>query len=67
MSAPPPFLMNSLERLLSRIDREMARLERMRANQRISEGTRQEIESKVFDLRRTRLEITQLMSRLERL
>lgn len=67
MSEIPAFLNNSLDKLLTRIDKESARLERMKGNPRISEGARQEIEKKILDLRKTRWEITQLMSRLERL
>ena len=67
MSQLSPYLLNSLEKLLVRIDKDLSRLQRMRESPRISAETRQEIEKKIGDIRSSRLEITQLMSRLERL
>lgn len=67
MAQLSPYLLSTLEKLLARIDKDISRLQKMRENQRISAETRQEIEKKIGDLRGSRLEITQLMSRLERL
>lgn len=67
VSQPPPFMLDSLQKLLARIDREIARLQRTHENGRITQGTRDGVAEKISDLRKMRLEITQLMSRLERL